>query len=287
MEVTDIKKIGVVGAGTMGQGIAISCALAGYSVLLYDIDSNSCDKALYLIQSALNKSVEKGKLTQSLSDDSFKRIKKASLLSELRVDLVIEAVIENLEAKQRLFLELEQINKSKAILATNTSSISITELASVLKNPSHCVGLHFFNPAHIMKLVEVISGTSTSKEVVSLMKDFSKTIDKISVDVKDSPGFIVNRVARHFYVESLKVLEDKIVTHDVIDQLMKSSGFKMGPFELMDLIGIDVNYAVTKSVYEDFNKASKFKPSPIQFQKITEGYLGRKSGKGFYEYSKK
>jgi 3-hydroxybutyryl-CoA dehydrogenase len=285
MEVTDIKKIGVAGAGTMGQGIAISCALARYSVLLYDIDSDFCDKALLLIRATLSKSVEKGKLTRSLSDDSFKRIKKANQLTDLTVDLVIEAVVENLEVKQKLFLELEDINKEKAILASNTSSISITELASVLKNPSHCVGLHFFNPAHIMKLVEVISGTSTSKEVVSVMKDFSKTIDKISVDVKDSPGFIVNRVARHFYVESLKVLEDKVATHDVIDQLMKSSGFKMGPFELMDLIGIDVNYAVTKSVYEGFDEASKFKPSEIQFQKITEGHLGRKTGSGFYEYS--
>jgi 3-hydroxybutyryl-CoA dehydrogenase len=287
MELTDIKKIGVVGAGTMGQGIAISCALGGYSVLLYDIDSDFCAKSLLFIQKTLNKSVEKGKLTQTQSEESFKRIKKANQLTELTVDLVIEAVVENLEVKQKLFLELEQINASKAILATNTSSISVTELASVLKNPSHCVGLHFFNPAHIMKLVEVISGTSTSKEVVSLMKDFSKTIDKISVDVKDSPGFIVNRVARHFYVESLKVLEDKIATHDVIDRLMKSSSFKMGPFELMDLIGIDVNYAVTKSVYEGFGEASKFKPSEIQFQKITEGHLGRKTGNGFYEYSKK
>lgn len=286
MEVTDIKKIGVVGAGTMGQGIAISCALAGYEVLLYDIDSDFCDTARGLIQNTLNKSVEKGKLTQALSDDSFKRIKKANQLSELTVDLVIEAVIENLEVKQKLFLELERINGSKAILATNTSSISINKLASVLKNPSQCVGLHFFNPAHIMKLVEVISGTATSKGIISVMTEFSKTIGKISVEVKDSPGFIVNRVARHFYVESLKVLEDEVAPHDVIDRLMKSSGFKMGPFELMDLIGIDVNYAVTKSVYEGFEKASKFKPSEIQFQKITEGHLGRKSGKGFYEYSK-
>jgi 3-hydroxybutyryl-CoA dehydrogenase len=287
MEVTDIKKIGVVGAGTMGQGIAISCALAGYSVLLYDIDSDFCDKAMLLIQKTLNKSVEKGKLTQASSDESFKRMKKANKLTELTVDLVIEAVVENLEVKQKLFLELEQINAGGAILATNTSSISITELASVLKNPSHCVGLHFFNPAHIMKLVEVISGSATRKEVVSVMKEFSNTIGKISVEVKDSPGFIVNRVARHFYVESLKVLEDEVATHDVVDQLMRSSGFKMGSFELMDLIGIDVNYAVTKSVYEGFGKSSKFKPSEIQFQKIREGHLGRKSGKGFYEYSKK
>ncbi len=285
MELTEIKVVGVVGAGTMGQGIAISCALAGYSVLLYDIDSEFCDKALLLIQKTLNKSVEKGKLTQTQSEESFKRIKKANQLTELTVDLVIEAVVENLEVKQKLFLEIEQINKSKTILATNTSSISITQLASVLNNPSQCVGLHFFNPAHIMKLVEVISGSATSKEVVSVMKEFSRTIEKISVEVKDSPGFIVNRVARHFYVESLKVLENEVAIHDVIDQLMKSSGFKMGPFELMDLIGIDVNYSVTKSVYEGFGNASKFKPSEIQFQKITEGRLGRKTGRGFYEYS--
>jgi 3-hydroxybutyryl-CoA dehydrogenase len=285
MEVTDIKKIGVVGAGTMGQGIAISCALAGYSVLLYDIDSAFCNKALLLIRKTLDKSVRKGKLTQNASDDGFSKISKATQTSELKVDLVIEAVVENLEVKQNLFAELEKINSSRAILATNTSSISITELSNGLINPTQCLGLHFFNPAHIMKLVEVIAGSETSSEVISIMKEFCKTIGKTSVDVKDSPGFIVNRVARHFYVESLKVLEDKIATHDLIDQLMKSSGFKMGPFELMDMIGIDVNYAVTKSVYEGFNKASKFKPSEIQFQKITEGYLGRKSGKGFYEYS--
>jgi 3-hydroxybutyryl-CoA dehydrogenase len=284
MQATDIKKIGVVGAGTMGQGIAISCALAGYSVLLYDIHSASCDKALLLIHTTLDKSVEKGKISRTVDNESFNRITKANHLSDLTVDLVIEAVIENLDVKQKLFLELEQINGGKAILATNTSSISVTELASVLLNPAQCVGLHFFNPAHIMKLVEVIAGNSTSKEVVSVMEEFSKTIGKISVNVKDSPGFIVNRVARHFYVESLKVLEDEVASHQVIDNLMKSSGFKMGPFELMDLIGIDVNYAVTKSVYEGFGNASKFTPSEIQAQKIREGYLGRKSGKGFYEY---
>jgi 3-hydroxybutyryl-CoA dehydrogenase len=285
MVMTDIKTIGVIGAGTMGQGIAISCALAGYSVLLYDINSAFSDKALLLIRKTLDKSVEKGKLTQRASDYGFGRISKAAQISDLMVDLVIEAVVENLEIKQNLFAELEQINSRKAILATNTSSISITELSSRLVNPSQCVGLHFFNPAHVMKLVEVIAGSATSSEVVAIMQEFCKTIRKIAVKVKDSPGFIVNRVARHFYLESLKVLEDEVGTHDVIDRLMKSSGFKMGPFELMDLIGIDVNYAVTKSVYEGFDKASKFKPSEIQFQKITEGHLGRKTGKGFYEYS--
>jgi len=270
----------------MGQGIAISCALAGYSVLLYDIDSAFCDKALILIRKTLDTSVEKGKLTQHASDDGFTKISKATRISELKVDLVIEAVVENLEVKQNLFVELEKINAGKAILATNTSSISITDLSSRLINPTQCVGLHFFNPAYVMKLVEVIAGCKTGSEVVSIMQEFCKTIGKTSVDVKDSPGFIVNRVARHFYVESLKVLEDGVGTHDVIDRLMKSSGFKMGPFELMDLIGIDVNYAVTKSVYEGFNKASKFKPSEIQFKKITEGHLGRKTGRGFYEYKK-
>jgi len=286
MKLRDINKIGVVGAGTMGQGIAISCAVAGYQTLIYEIDSDFCDQAILLIYKSLNKSVEKGKLSKQDCDAAFGRIAKAKELQDLKADLVIEAVIENLRIKQKLFIELEQINHGKAIFASNTSSISITQIASVLQNPANCIGLHFFNPAHLMKLVEVISGSNTSPELVALMKDFSESLGKISVEVKDSPGFIVNRVARHFYVESLKVLEDGVADHEAIDTLMRSAGFKMGPFELMDLIGIDVNYAVTKSVYEGFNNAHKFLPSKVQHSKIKAGELGRKKGKGFYDYEK-
>ena len=287
MELKNTRAVGIIGAGTMGQGIAISFVMAGYDTILFDVNTEVCEKALQLIRQTLDLSVAKGKLHQSASDEAFKRIRKVSSLSELKMDLIIEAVVENLEIKKKLFADLEKINSGKAILATNTSSISITQIASALQNPSLFVGLHFFNPAHLMKLVEVISGVDTSPELVLLMKEFSKSLGKVAVEVKDSPGFIVNRVARHFYVESLKVLEDKVASHEVIDKLMKSAGFKMGPFELMDLIGIDVNYAVTTSVYKGFNKAPKFKPSDIQYQKIKLGLLGRKSGKGFYDYSKK
>ncbi|MEQ1585073.1 MAG: 3-hydroxyacyl-CoA dehydrogenase NAD-binding domain-containing protein [Cyclobacteriaceae bacterium] len=287
MAANDIKAVGIAGAGTMGQGIAISCALASYDTILYDVNSAFCSKAIQLIRSTLNQSVAKGKLTQEASDVAFNRITIANQLTDLKADLIIEAVVENLEVKRKLFLDVERINSEYSILATNTSSIPVSQIAAQLKNSSKCVGLHFFNPAHLMKLVEVISGFETSSEVVAVMKQFAVSIGKVPVEVKDSPGFIVNRVARHFYVESLKVMEDQVASYDMIDRLMKSAGFKMGPFELMDLIGIDVNYSVTKSVYEGFNGISKFKPSDIQFQKIGAGQLGRKTGQGFYDYSKK
>lgn len=281
-----IKTVAIVGAGTMGQGIAISCALAGYETIIFDVNTEFSEKSILAIQQTLNQSVAKGKLSQTALVQALGRISKAPQLTDVTADLVIEAVVENLEVKQKLFTELEKINRGETILASNTSSIAITQIASTLADPSRCVGLHFFNPAHLMKLVEIISGANTSPEIIVAMKEFAATLGKVAVEVKDSPGFIVNRVARHYYVESLKVLEDNVTSHVGIDRLLKSAGFKMGPFELMDLIGIDVNYAVTTSVYEGFNKAPKFRPSEIQHQKIVQGHLGKKSGKGFYDYPK-
>lgn len=281
-----IKTVGIVGAGTMGQGIAISCALAGYETIIFDVNTEFSEKGILAIQQTLNQSVAKGKLSQTAFEQALGRISKAPQLTDVTADLVIEAVVENLEVKQKLFTELEKINRGETILASNTSSIAITQIASTLADPSRCIGLHFFNPAHLMKLVEIISGANTSPEIIVAMKEFAATLGKVAVEVKDSPGFIVNRVARHYYVESLKVLEDKVASHEGIDRLLKSAGFKMGPFELMDLIGIDVNYAVTTSIYEGFNKARKFRPSEIQHQKIVQGHLGKKSGKGFYDYPK-
>ena len=281
-----IKTVGIVGAGTMGQGIAISCALAGYETIIFDVNTEFSEKGILAIQQTLNQSVAKGKLSQTAFEQALGRMRKASQLTDVVADLVIEAVVENLEVKQKLFTELEKINQGETILASNTSSIAITQIASTLADPSRCVGLHFFNPAHLMKLVEIISGANTSPELIVAMKEFAATLGKVAVEVKDSPGFIVNRVARHYYVESLKVLEDDVTSHVGIDRLLKSAGFKMGPFELMDLIGIDVNYAVTTSIYEGFNKAPKFRPSEIQHQKIVQGHLGKKSGKGFYDYPK-
>jgi len=283
----EIKTVGIVGAGTMGQGIALSCALSGYATLLFDISPGFSEKALQLIRQSIDQSVLKGKLAKETGAQGLDRIKIVHDLADLRADLIIEAVVENLEVKQKLFADLERVNSTETILATNTSSISITQIASALQDPSRFVGLHFFNPAHLMKLVEVISGKQTNPEIALAMMTFSKSLGKTPVEVKDSPGFIVNRVARHFYVESLKLLEEGISDVRGIDQLLRSSGFRMGPFELMDLIGIDVNYAVTTSVYEGFNRHPKFKPSEIQKMKIDQGQLGRKTGKGFYDYPQK
>lgn len=283
----EIKTVAVAGAGTMGQGIAISCARAGYPVCLFDINEQICERALTLVEQHLNHLVERGKIDASTSAEILKRIRISTDPTKLRADLVIEAIAEKMELKQDLFKMTEQINGENTILATNTSSLSVTKIASGLKHPERCAGLHFFNPADIMKLVEVVAGKQTAPDVLATLREFAKKIGKMPVDAKDSPGFIVNRVARHFYVESLLAVEKEWATHEVIDELMRASGFKMGPFELMDLIGIDVNYAVTESVYMGFNKAEKFKPSRVQKDKIDKGELGRKSGKGFYAYSKK
>lgn len=268
----------------MGQGIAISCALSGYNTLLFDISPGFSEKALRLIRQSMEQSVLKGKLTDEAGQQGLNRIKSVHSLADVKADLIIEAVVENLEVKRKLFADLEKINSTDAILATNTSSISVTQIASAFQDPSRFVGLHFFNPAHLMKLVEVISGSQTNPEIALTMMTFSKSLGKTPVEVKDSPGFIVNRVARHYYVESLKLLEEGVSDVEGIDKLLRASGFKMGPFELMDLIGIDVNYSVTVSVYEGFNRNPKFKPSAIQKEKVDQGFLGRKTGKGFYDY---
>lgn len=284
---TEIKIVSIAGAGTMGQGIAISCALAGYTTKVYDVNEQACDRGMALVAKTFNQLTEKGKITSATSAEALSRISISTNPNQLKADLVIEAIAENLLIKQNLFKQAEELNSNKTILATNTSSLSVSKIAAGLTNPKSCAGLHFFNPAHIMKLVEVVAGAQTEPEVLFTLKTFSKSIGKVSVDAKDSPGFIVNRVARHFYVESLLAVEKSAASFETIDALMRASGFKMGPFELMDLIGIDVNYAVTESVYEGFNKDAKFKPSPVQKEKIDKGELGRKSGKGFYAYPQK
>jgi len=284
MRTNEIQTVGVIGAGTMGQGIAQVCASAGFTTLLYDVNAEGLAHGLAAIKKNLEVAVEKKKISKVQEDETVSRIRLVKTLSEMKADLVIEAVVEKLEVKQKLFVELEQLNQGTAILATNTSSIPITQIASVLKNPASCIGLHFFNPVNIMKLVEVISGVATDPSLVSQLKDFSIRLGKTPVVAKDSPGFIVNRVARHFYVESLKVLEEKIADVSTIDQLMESAGFKMGPFKLMDLIGVDTNFSVTSSMYNSFHQDSKFRPSRIQQQKVDAGHWGKKTGKGFYDY---
>jgi len=282
---SQIQTVAVLGAGTMGQGIAQVCAMSGYPTQLFDIESSLSQKAISSISINLDKAVSKSKISESQKTTILGHLSIAHKLEDIKADLVIEAVVEKLDVKQQLFRVLEN-NSKGSILASNTSSLSITEIASGLKNPERFVGLHFFNPAALMNLVEVVRGTSTDDSVVSIMMDFSKSLRKTAVLVKDSPGFIVNRVARHYYVEALKLLEEGVASHEQIDRLLRSAGFKMGPFELMDLIGMDVNFAVTSSLYQAFHQDSKFRPSRIQQQKVMAGHLGRKTGKGFYDYTK-
>lgn len=280
----EIKKVGVIGAGTMGLGIAQTAAMAGYSTILFDANSKAVDKAFITIEKNLDKGIEKGKLDIGTKQKALSNLSAISDPTLLQADLLIEAIIENLEVKQQLFAQLEDINSENTILATNTSSIPITRIAAKLKRPEQVVGLHFFNPAHIMKLVEVISGAATDKKVIEKVTEFAKAIGKTPTVAADSPGFIVNRVARHFYVESLKSLEENISDIEGIDRLMEASGFKMGPFRLMDLIGVDTNLSVTTSMFNAFNQDSKFRPNRIQQQKVDAGHWGRKSGRGFYSY---
>ena len=282
---SQIQKVAVLGAGTMGQGIAQVCAMSGYPTQLFDIESSLSQKAISSISINLDKAVSKSKISESQKTTILAHLSIAHKLEDIKADLVIEAVVEKLDVKQQLFRVLEN-NSKGSILASNTSSLSITEIASGLKNPERFVGLHFFNPAALMNLVEVVRGTSTDDSVVSIMMDFSKSLSKTAVLVKDSPGFIVNRVARHYYVEALKLLEEGVASHEQIDRLLRSAGFKMGSFELMDLIGMDVNFAVTSSLYQAFHQDSKFRPSRIQQQKVMAGHLGKKTGRGFYDYTK-
>lgn len=286
MTVDSIKTIAVIGAGTMGQGIAQVCAAAGYKVLLYDVQPELISSAQASIRKNVEALLEKGKISASQKDSIISSISSVGDFKRLQVELVIEAVIEKLEVKQKIFSEIEKINGRDCILTTNTSSIPVTQIASALKYPDRFAGLHFFNPAPVMKLVEVVKGVATSQETVDLLMSLSKKFSKVPVLAQDSPGFVVNRVARHFYVESLKIVEENVTDFKSVDALMRSAGFKMGPFELMDLIGVDVNFSVTSSMFNSFHQDSKFRPSRIQQQKVNAGHHGRKSGKGFYDYPK-
>lgn len=284
MTLEDISKIAVVGAGTMGQGIAQISAMAGYEVVLYDLNSTALENASAIIDSNLSKGIDRGKLTQADKEAALKRITFSDDEIMLVADVIIEAIVEKLEVKKLLFSRLEELNDESTILASNTSSIPITRIAADLKHPERFVGMHFFNPAHIMKLVEVISGAATNTSVATTVYELAEKLGKVAVDAKDAPGFIVNRVARHFYVEGLKVLEEGVCDVEGIDRLVESSGFRMGPFKLMDLIGVDTNYSVTESMFNAFHQDAKFRPSRIQQQKVDAGHHGRKSKKGFYTY---
>lgn len=278
--------VAVIGAGTMGSGIAQVAAQAGHNVVLFDTHKEAVDKALAGLRKILDKLVEKGKFTAEQADGIHGRITPASDLKDLvGSGLVIEAIIEDLDIKQKLFAELEGILATDAILATNTSSLSVTAIAGSLKYPERMVGLHFFNPAPLLPLVEVVPGLATAPDLAQRCAALMTAWGKAPVIGKDTPGFIVNRVARPFYGEAIRIYEEGIADMPTIDAAMKSVGFKMGPFELMDLIGNDINFTVTKTVWEAFFYDPRYKPSFTQQRQVESGRLGRKTGRGYYSYA--
>ena len=280
-----VNKVAVLGAGVMGRGIALVASMAGHDVVLYDIKQEVLDSASGYFDKFLTKSIERGKISPEDKPAIIGRITLSTNIEAVKADLIIEAILENLELKHKVLRQIEAQNDASCIIASNTSTIPITQIAAGLERPEQVVGMHFFNPAPIMKLVEVISGEMTRKEVSDTVYILSEKWRKKPVHAKDEPGFIVNRVARHFYLEGLKVLEENVADHATIDRLMKSSGFKMGPFQLMDLIGVETNHEVTKSLYNSFYQDAKFRPSKIQQKKVDAGHYGRKTGRGFYNYN--
>ncbi len=279
--------IGIIGSGTMGIGIAQVAATSGCEVFLYDANGEQTEKALSGLQKTLEKLVGKQKISIEKSEEIFNKIKLCTELSDFRdCDLVIEAIIENKEIKTKVFQNLEEIVSENCVISSNTSSISITSLSAELKNPERFIGIHFFNPAPLMPLVEIIPGLLTKENLAQEIFSLMKTWGKIPVIAKDVPGFIVNRIARPFYGEALRIVEENLATIEQVDEAMRTLGnFKMGPFELMDLIGIDINFSVTKTVYQDYFFDPKYKPSLLQQRMSEAKLLGRKTGKGFYDYS--
>ena len=277
-------KIAIAGAGTMGAGIAQLSALAGFDTILFDISEKQTGQAKQSIVTSLEKAAGKGIFSKEQITKALKNIRFTNDVAEVQAGLIIEAVVENVSIKQELFLKLAETNSASTIFASNTSSFPITLIASGIPHPERVIGMHFFNPAPVMKLVEVIKGAETAAEIAGTIKQVAEKMGKTVVMVSDSPGFIVNRVARHFYLESLKLMEDRVAPFETIDDLAEATGFKMGPFRLMDMIGIDINYAVSRSMFEAFLFEPRFRPSRIQQQKKDAGHLGRKSGIGFYRY---
>ena len=274
----------ICGAGTMGSGIAQVAATAGFTTLLFDVSEAAVQQAAVRLENDLGRLVEKGKLTAEEAKAILQRIAFLSDVKQCKADVVIEAIVEKLDLKISLFQQLAAINPPQTIFASNTSSLSIAAIAKALPHPERFAGLHFFNPAPVMKLVEVVRGDRTADDVVQQLTDLTKSLGKVPVVCNDSPGFIVNRVARPFYIEALRIAEEGSVAYNTIDQLLEGVGFRMGPFKLMDLIGNDVNYAVSCSVYEQLQKPVRLKPSYLQQEKVENGELGKKTGKGYYPY---
>ncbi|MES1221397.1 MAG: 3-hydroxyacyl-CoA dehydrogenase NAD-binding domain-containing protein [Bacteroidota bacterium] len=280
-----INTICVCGAGTMGSGITQVAAQSGFFTLLYELDPAVLEKAKTTINANLQSLVNKGKITIAEKEKIVSRIQFTSDVQTCLADVFIEAIIEKAEAKIALFNQLAELNHSECIFASNTSSLSVNDLAVKIKNPERVIGMHFFNPVYAMKLVEVVNTEFTNKQTTDTILELARQMGKEPVACKDSPGFIVNRIARPYYIESLRLAEEGHSNFLQIDTLMEATGFKMGPFRLMDLIGNDINYAVSCSVYEQLDQPERLKPSYIQKGKVESGELGKKSGKGYYTYN--
>jgi len=279
-----INSICVIGAGTMGSGIALASAQSGFYTLLFDINNEVLEKAKASIQKNLQFLTDKQKISSEEKERVFSRIRFITDTNDCLADVIIEAIIEKVEAKVAIFNQLAEVNHAEVIFATNTSSLSVSDIQSGVVHPQRVVGMHFFNPAHIMKLVEVVRGEQTSEAAAQRIYDLCLQMNKTPVMCKDAPGFIVNRVARHYYLEAMKLVETGVATFENVDDIMEATGFKMGPFRLMDLIGMDINLAVSRSLYEASGEAERFKPSSIQIDKVAKGELGKKTGRGFYQY---
>jgi len=280
-----IQSICVCGAGTMGSGIAQAAAQSSINTILYDLDESVIEKAKAAIEKNLSGLVEKNKMDVNERTAIVNRLRFTNNIRECVADVIIEAIIEKTSAKIDLFNQLAAINNNETIFASNTSSLSVSSIAEKISSPGRVIGMHFFNPATIMKLVEVINTNFTNKETTTNIIELTKRMGKTPVLCNDAPGFIVNHVARPYYIEALKLVEEGIADFETIDRLMEATGFKMGPFKLMDLIGNDVNYAVSRSVYEAMNKPARLKPSPIQEEKVRKNELGKKTGNGYYSYA--
>lgn len=281
-----MQTIGVVGAGTMGSGIAQVAAQAGYDVILYDVFPAALERALGNFRSIFTRLVEKGRMAPADLEATLARIRTTTTLEDFGpADFVIEAAPEDLELKKKVFSDLDRVCRPEVILATNTSSLSVTEVGALTRRQERVVGMHFFNPVPLMPLVEIIRGHRTAEEVAAATTAVARRMGKTPVLAKDTPGFIVNRVARPFYAEALRLVTEGVGTVPQVDACLRGAGFKQGPFELMDLIGIDVNFAVTCSVYRQFHGEPRFRPHPLQEKMVQAGLYGRKSGEGFYRYA--